>query len=81
MLRSLRTYPLLEGYRGTPNVDVAALEEVIVRVGAMASAHPEIAELDCNPVFVGPSGAAVADARARIEAPEPTAPFPSIGSD
>jgi acetyl coenzyme A synthetase (ADP forming)-like protein len=54
MLRSLRTYPLLEGYRGSPPTDVAALEELLVRVGALATDHPEIAELDCNPVFVGP---------------------------
>jgi acyl-CoA synthetase (NDP forming) len=49
MLRSLRTFPLLDGYRGTPRADVAAVEDVLLRVSALAAAHPEIAELDCNP--------------------------------
>ena len=81
MLRSLRTYPLLEGYRGSPRADVAALEDLVVRIACMAEQHGEIVELDCNPVFVGPSGAAVADARVRVAPEQPPAPFPSIGSD
>ena len=49
MLRSLRTFPLLDGYRGAPPADLAAVEDVLLRVSALAAAHPEIAELDCNP--------------------------------
>jgi acetate---CoA ligase (ADP-forming) len=68
MVRSLRTYPLLEGYRGGPKRDVAALEEVILRLGALVEDHPEVAELDLNPLFVLGTGlgAAVADARVRV---------------
>jgi acetate---CoA ligase (ADP-forming) len=68
MVRSLVMYPLLEGYRGAAPADVAALEQVLLRVSAMVEAHPEIAEMDCNPVIVLPEGAVVVDARVRIEA-------------
>jgi acetyl coenzyme A synthetase (ADP forming)-like protein len=78
MLRSLRTFPLLDGYRGAPRADVAALEDIIVRVAALAAAHPEIAELDCNPVLVAPGAATVVDARVRIAAPPPARPYPSL---
>lgn len=66
LVRSLRTSPLLFGYRNTPEVDVAALEELILRVGLLAQHVPEIAELDCNPVAVTPGGALVVDARIRV---------------
>ena len=66
MVRSLATFPLLEGGRGAPKADVAALEDLLLRVSAMVEAHPEIAELDCNPVTVLPDGAVVVDARALV---------------
>jgi acyl-CoA synthetase (NDP forming) len=78
MVRSLRTFPLLDGYRGTPPADVASLEDALVRIAALAAAHPEIAELDCNPVLVGPAGATVVDARIRVAAPRPPRPYPSL---
>ncbi|HEX6330731.1 MAG TPA: GNAT family N-acetyltransferase [Actinomycetota bacterium] len=71
MVRSLRTFPLLEGFRGAPKVDVSALEEVILRVGALVDNHPSVAEMDCNPVMVLPHGAMIVDARVRVqEAPQ-----------
>jgi acyl-CoA synthetase (NDP forming)/GNAT superfamily N-acetyltransferase len=70
MLRSLSMYPLLAGARGGTPADIAALEQVLLRVSAMVEAHPEIVEIDCNPVIVLPEGAVVVDARVRIEAPE-----------
>jgi acyl-CoA synthetase (NDP forming) len=78
MLTALRTYPLLDGYRGAPRADVAALQDVLVRVAALVAAQPEIAELDCNPVLVSPTGAMVVDARVRIEAPRRARPYPSL---
>ena len=78
MVRALRTFPLLDGYRGAPRADVHALEDVLLRVAALAADHPEIAELDCNPVLVAPDGATVVDARVRIEAPRPPRPYPSL---
>ena len=72
MLRALRSFPLLEGYRGAPACDLAAIEDVLLRVSAMVEAHPEIVELDCNPLIAGTSGALIVDARVRVEsAPAP----------
>ncbi|MEX2394883.1 MAG: GNAT family N-acetyltransferase, partial [Actinomycetota bacterium] len=67
MIGTLRTARLLHGYRGSPPTDVAALEDVIHRIGALVEAHPEIAELDCNPVIVSTDSAVVVDARIRVE--------------
>lgn len=67
MVRALATFPLLDGYRGAERLDVAALEDVLLRVSAMVEAHPEIAEMDLNPVIVLPRGAVIVDARIRVE--------------
>jgi acetyl coenzyme A synthetase (ADP forming)-like protein len=75
MVRSLATFPLLDGYRGAAKADVAALEDLLLRVGALVEAHPEVAELDCNPVKVLPDGAVVVDARIRVEAVSPSPPL------
>jgi acyl-CoA synthetase (NDP forming) len=75
MVRSLATFPLLQGYRGSPPGDVAALEEMILRVGTMVEAHPEISEMDCNPVMVLPKGTVVVDARVKVEVPAPPLPL------
>ena len=77
MVRSLATFPLLDGFRGAPKADVDALVRTILRVGALADAHPEIAEMDCNPVMVLPTGVRVVDVRIRIRASPPTTPFDS----
>jgi acetate---CoA ligase (ADP-forming) len=78
MVRSLKTFPLLDGYRGAPPCDLAAIEEVLLRVGLMVDAHPEIAELDCNPLIAGPDGAVIVDARVRLETVAPPRPEPSL---
>jgi acetate---CoA ligase (ADP-forming) len=75
MVRSLKTFPLLEGYRGAPRADVAALEDLLLRISALVEAHPEIAELDCNPVKALPDGVVVVDARVRVEAATPRLPL------
>ncbi len=67
MLRELRSFPLLNGYRGAEPADTAALEDVLVRIAALADDHPSIAEMDCNPVIVSAAGAVVVDARVRLE--------------
>jgi acetyl coenzyme A synthetase (ADP forming)-like protein len=71
MVRSLATFPLLDGYRNAPRADVRALEQALLRVSAMVEAHPEVAEMDCNPLIVLEQGAVVVDARIRIELPAP----------
>jgi acyl-CoA synthetase (NDP forming) len=77
MIGSLATYPLLTGYRGAEPVDLAALEDVLLRVSAMVEAHHEIAELDLNPVVATARGAVTVDARVRVEAAAPSRPWPS----
>ncbi len=79
MVRSLKTFPLLDGFRGAPQADVASLEEVILRVGELVEAHPEISEMDCNPVMVLPTGAVVVDARVRLSEVPPRPPLFSLG--
>ena len=78
MLRSLRTFPLLDGYRGAPRCDLAAIEDVLLRVSAMVEAHPEIVELDCNPLVAGADGALILDARVRVEVAPPVPPMSSL---
>jgi acetate---CoA ligase (ADP-forming) len=63
MLMSLRSAPLLRGARGRPPVDVAAAADAIARLSRVAAAHPEIAELEVNPLLVTADGAMGLDAR------------------
>ena len=77
MVRSLRSSPLLFGFRGAADVDVSALEEILLRVGLLADQVPEIAELDCNPVVVSSAGAIVVDVKIRL-APVPPGPPPGV---
>jgi hypothetical protein len=63
LLRSLRGAPLLLGVRGRPPVDLRALAEAVVLVSRVAAAHPELVELELNPVLAGPGGAVALDAR------------------
>jgi acyl-CoA synthetase (NDP forming) len=69
MVRSLAAFPLLDGYGGAPRADVAAMQDLLLRVSALVDDHPEVAELDCRPVIVRPAGQGVAivDARVRIQ--------------
>lgn len=75
MVRELTTFPLLDGFRGAPKKDVGALADLILRVSALADDHPEIVEMDCNPVMVLPHGAAIVDARVKVRIASPERPF------
>jgi acyl-CoA synthetase (NDP forming) len=75
MIASLRSRALLERADG----DIDALADIAVRVGALADAHPEIAELDLNPVMVSAEGAPVVDARVRVIPPAVQPVFPAVG--
>jgi acyl-CoA synthetase (NDP forming) len=78
MIRSLTTFPLLNGYRGRPKADVVALRDLVLRLGALAEDLPEVLEVDLNPVMVGPNGASVVDARIRLGACDPRPPEGSL---
>jgi acetyl coenzyme A synthetase (ADP forming)-like protein len=77
MVRSLRTSPLLLGYRGAPSADVEALEHLLLRVGRLADEIPEVAEMDCNPVIASPDAATVVDVKIRL-GPLPPYPLPGV---
>jgi len=66
LVRSLRGSPLLFGYRGRPDVDTGALEELLLRVGQLADELSEVAEMDLNPVVVSPDGVIAVDVKIRI---------------
>lgn len=63
MIREIRGYPVLEGVRGQDPADQTALEELLLKLSAFIESHPEITELDLNPVFAYKQGALAVDAR------------------
>ena len=69
MLLSLRGAAILGAVRGQPAVPIARIQDILVRVGLIAAAHPAIAELDINPLTVGAEGGIALDARILL-APE-----------
>jgi acyl-CoA synthetase (NDP forming) len=75
MIRELRIYPALTGYRGAPPRDIHALADVVVRIGSLMEELPEIQELDLNPVRVYERGVMVVDARVRVS-DRAASPFP-----
>lgn len=69
-LRSLRTWPLLDGFRGAAPVDVDALARTASALGQLAVEVPEIAEVDLNPVVVTEDGVHLVDVKVRLAAGE-----------
>lgn len=63
MLESLKSWPLLEGYRGRPGVNVDRLVEVLMRLSYLVADYPEIVELDVNPLLATPDDVIALDAR------------------
>lgn len=62
LIREIKGYRVLQGMRGKPPVDFAALTDVVLRVSRLVTDHPEIRELDINPLLVSANGAVVVDA-------------------
>ncbi|MFC7500591.1 acetate--CoA ligase family protein, partial [Nocardioides sp. GCM10030258] len=58
----LRAFPLLDGWRGRPAVDVVAAAAVVAAVSRLLAESPEIVECEINPLRVGPGGAVAVDA-------------------
>jgi acyl-CoA synthetase (NDP forming) len=63
MIRELKGYPVLAGYRGKSGADIAKLEEMLLKMSAFMENEQEIQELDMNPVFANTDGAIAVDAR------------------
>jgi acyl-CoA synthetase (NDP forming)/GNAT superfamily N-acetyltransferase len=66
LIRSIHAAPLLLGHRGTPPADLAALQDIVLRVSRLADDLPQVAELDLNPVIARPDGAHMVDARVHL---------------
>ncbi|MFE5665745.1 GNAT family N-acetyltransferase [Streptomyces niveus] len=69
LLRSIRTAPLLFGWRGSAPVDTAALEELLLRVSRLVDDHPEIVSVALEPVVVAARGLSVLGASVRLAPP------------
>jgi acyl-CoA synthetase (NDP forming) len=67
MIKDIKGYPVLEGYRGQEPADVAFLEGLILKVSDFVDKNPEIKELDLNPVFAYKNRAVAVDARVILE--------------
>jgi acetyltransferase len=74
LLARTRVWQLLQGYRGKPPAKIDAVVEVLIRLGQLAADHPEIRELDINPLLADAVGVIALDARLRI------APVQSAGA-
>jgi acetyltransferase len=83
MLKSLRIWPILEGYRGRPGADLDQLTTIIERFSRLVCEHPEITEIEINPVLASsPRGAIAIDARAVVDRDalaNPPAPYSHLG--
>ncbi|EIE99983.1 bifunctional acetate--CoA ligase family protein/GNAT family N-acetyltransferase [Saccharomonospora glauca] len=73
LVREPRTAPLLTGYRGDEPADLAALQDLVLRVSALAEDHPEVRSLSLDPVLASPEGAFVTNARI-VLGPPPSRP-------
>ncbi|MEU2073547.1 GNAT family N-acetyltransferase [Streptomyces sp. NPDC013489] len=71
LVRSLRTAPLLFGWRGSAPVDTPALEEVLLRVSRLVDDHPEVVAVSLEPVVVAARGLSVLGATVRLAPPPP----------
>ena len=63
MIRSIKAYPMLRGYRNMPRADEGALVDILLRTSRLILEHPEIDQIDLNPVMSNEKGATAVDAR------------------
>jgi len=67
MIREIKGYPILEGYRGQEPANIAVLEQLLLKVSEFVESKPEIKELDINPIFAYRDSALAIDARVILE--------------
>jgi len=67
MIREIKAYPILKGYRGQPAVDEEAIINILLNTSRLMMEHPEINQLDLNPIMAYDKGASVVDARIILE--------------
>ncbi len=67
MINEVKGYPILRGYRGQPPADINSIIEILLNTSKLVTDHPEIRELDLNPILVYETGAKTVDARIILE--------------
>ena len=67
MIKEIKGYPILQGYRGKEPANITALEELIIKVSEFVEQNPQIKELDLNPIFAYKDKAIAVDARIVVE--------------
>jgi len=67
MIKEIKGYPVLEGYRGQEPANIGVLEDYLLKVSDFVERRPEIKELDINPIFAYKDGALAVDARVILE--------------
>jgi acetyl-CoA synthetase (ADP-forming) len=67
MIQEIKGYPLLQGFRGTEPASISALVEIILKISRLVEEHPQIKELELNPVFAYRDKVLAVDARIILE--------------
>ncbi len=67
MIREIKGYPVLEGYRGQEPANIPLLEDILLKVSDFVDNTPQIKEMDLNPLFAYSQGAVAVDARIILE--------------
>ena len=67
MIKEIKSFPLLEGYRGSEPANIKALEDILLKISAFVAKTPEIKEMDINPIFARWDNAIAVDARIILE--------------
>lgn len=67
MIKDIKGYPLLQGYRGKEATDISSLEEIILKISTLMEENPQIRELELNPIIAYQDGAVAVDARMILE--------------
>lgn len=66
MMEAIKGFPLLTGYRGNTPKDISSVKNCLLRLSQLVMDHPEIAELDINPLIVTEKGCFVADVKMKL---------------
>jgi acetyl-CoA synthetase (ADP-forming) len=67
MIKEIKGFPLLQGYRGKEPADISALVDIILKISKFIEKNPRIKELELNPIFVYRNRAIAVDARIFLE--------------
>ena len=67
MIKEIKGYPILQGYRGQDPVDISCLEDILMKLSKFVEENPNVQEIDLNPILAGKNGAIAVDARVVTE--------------